>query len=202
MVTFTEKEMNLAFQGAKSAHSSARGLLPLDDLVQEARLWMVSHPDKVETWRDEGRHGGNKLRKACRQHCLTVVQRERRLQSGLRPGDSYFYSPAVIADLLPYIWDATDWIGGSAVTLDDVRSLPRPSEGNNRLAIIADVRSAYQKLQDQDQVLLSLLHQHGGETYESVALMLDVHERTIRRREERIIDRMVELLGGENPWKR
>lgn len=193
--------MNLAFQAARSASQSGRGIVPLDDLVQEARLWLVSHPEKVQRWRDEGKHGQNKVRKACKQHCLTVVQRERRRMSGLRAGDSYFYSAAVIAELLPYIWEPEDWISGSAAPMDDVRSLPRPSEGNNRLAMIADVRSAFAKLQEQDQQTLALLHKDGGSTYESVAVMFEVHERTVRRREERILDRMVELLGGENPWR-
>lgn len=202
MVELTDTELRLAHQGALSAARSGRGIVPMDDLVQEARLWLVANNGKVETWREQGRHGQNKVRQACRQHCLTVVAKERRRVSGLKPGDSFYYSTAMVADMLPVIWDADDWAAGSAMTMDEVRSLPRPSEGNNRLAMIADIRAAFARLRDDEQALLVLLHKDGGCTYEAVAGMLEVHERTVRRREERILERMVETLGGLNPYMR
>lgn len=204
MVTdpITDTEIRLAKQGALSAYRSGRGLVKADDLIQEANLWMVSHLDKVTQWQEEGRHGQNKLRNACKQYCLNVIAKERRRASGLQAGDLHYYTPAMITELLPSIWDEDDWVSGQAADTGELKGPSRPSEGNNRLAMIVDVRSAFYALPLDSRNLLEMLHRDGGITYEAVGELLDVHERTVRRREERALDRMVERLGGEPPWKR
>lgn len=128
----TEQETKLAIQGARSAARSARGLVSLSDLIGEANLWMVQHLDKVELWREQGRHGANKLRMACRQRCLTVVAAERRLKSRLEAGDMYWYTPGVIREILPDIFDTDDWSTSSAGNPNELRGRSRPAEGNNR----------------------------------------------------------------------
>lgn len=196
----TDSEIRLAKQGAASAGRSARGLISSEDLTQEALLWVVSNPEKVEQWRDEGRHGQNKLRHACKQHCLTIVARERRKKSGLMAGDVFYYTNQMIAELLPYMWSPEDWTTGGGER-QDVKGPSRPSEGNNKLAMMCDIHSVYVTLPSRDQSLLVMLHKDGGATYEQVAVWMDVSERTIRRREERALSKMVERLGGEPPWR-
>jgi RNA polymerase sigma factor (sigma-70 family) len=200
-VEILESELMIARQGASSASRSARGLVPLNDLVGEAFLWMVGHYDKVAQWRQEGRHGQNKLRMACRMACLSVVAEERRKRSGLQRGDSFFYTQAIVRELLPAIFDRDEWTAGPAYDTE-VRGPSRPSEGNTRLAMIIDVRVAFDSLPEQDQNMLMWLYRDNGLTFEQLGEMMEVHERTARRREERAIERMVERLGGENPWRR
>lgn len=196
----TDHDLKLARQGAVSAFRSARGLVSLSDLVAEANLWMIEHYDKVELWREQGGHGSNKLRRACRQRCLTIVARERRLKSKLEHGDLYYYTPATIRDILPDIFDVIDWVSGSAApTSDEVKRQSRPSEGNNRIAMIADVRQAFYGLPLADRQLLEDLYGPTPLTFQVVAATLDVHERTVRRREDRAIEKMIERLGGEPP---
>ena len=194
----TEQETKLAIQGARSAARSARGLVSLSDLIGEANLWMVQHLDKVELWREQGRHGANKLRMACRQRCLTIVAAERRLKSRLEAGDMYWYTPGVIREILPDIFDTDDWSTSSAGNPNELRGRSRPAEGNNRLAAICDVRAAFYGLPQADQRLMVLLFEDGFD-YATVAATLDVHERTVRRREQRVLEKMVERLGGEPP---
>ena len=196
----TDSEIRLAKQGAASAARSARGLVSSEDLTQEALLWVVSNPDKVEQWRDEGRHGQNKLRHACKQYCLTIVARERRKRSGLQAGDVFYYTNQMVAELLPYMWSPEDWTTSSG-DQQDVKGPSRPSEGNNRLAMIVDVRAAFYTLASREQSLLIMLHKDGGATYEQVGMWMECSERTIRRREERALSKMVERLGGEPPWR-
>jgi len=198
-VEITEHDIKLAKQGAMSAARSARGVVSLSDLIGEANLWMVTHLDKVEQWRGEGRHGANKLRNACRQRCLTVVAAERRLQARLDKGDLYYYTPAVIRELLPDIFEPEDWVGGSNAPSDEPKGPSRPAWGNNRLAAVCDVRSAFYGLPQADRVLLADLYQAGGLPVDVLAATYGVHEKTIKRREQRIIDKMVERLGGEPP---
>jgi len=197
----TDSELKLARQGATSAWKSGRGIVDKDDLVAEANLWMVEHLEKVRQWRDEGRHGQNKLRNACRQRCLTIVARERRRQSQLTRGDLAYYTPQMLRELLPTIFHVEDWVSG-AIHTGETRAPSRPAEGNTRLAMVIDVRSAFDILPPKDKALLSDLYADGGLAIQVVAAQLEVTERTVRRREERALDKMVERLGGEPPWYR
>jgi RNA polymerase sigma factor (sigma-70 family) len=68
--------------------------------------------------------------------------------------------------------------------------------------MIVDVRSAFDSLPPKDKTLLIDLYADGGLAVQIVAAQLEVSERTVRRREERALDKMVERLGGEPPWYR
>lgn len=197
----TPDDLKIARQGAMSAYRSGRGIVTADDMVGEANLWLVKHVDKVILWRGQGRHGQNKLRNACRQRCLTIIAQERKRKSGLQPGDIFYYTPAMIRELLPDIWDEDDWTN-SGVSGEEIRSPSRPAEGNNRLAMVADVRSAYYSLSEKDQGFLQDFYRDGGVTLDVMAASLEVSERTVRRRDDRIMEKLVERLGGEPPWTR
>jgi DNA-directed RNA polymerase specialized sigma subunit len=64
------------------------------------------------------------------------------------------------------------------------------------------VRTAFFNLNNNDQNLLSDMYKDGGLPLDVVATQWEVTERTIKRREERVLDKMVERLGGEPPWTR
>lgn len=196
----TPEELKLAKQGAMSAHRSGRGLVDAQDLIGEANLWMVSHMEKVVSWRSQGRHGQNKLRNACRQRCLTIIAKERRQRSGLEPGDSFYYTPQILREVLPDIFDVEDWNNSSMALSNDVRTPARPSEGNNRLAIVSDIRAAFYGLPQKDQDFLSDMYRDGGIPIDVMAMTWEITERSVKRREERIMEKLVERLGGEPPW--
>lgn len=198
----TPQDMRIAKQGALSAYRSGRGLVAAEDMIGEGNLWMVKHLDKVVHWRTQGKHGQNKLRHAVRQRCLTIIAKERRRRSGLQPGDIFYYTPAMIRELLPDIWDEDDWVSGNTNNAEEIRNPSRPSEGNNRLAMVADVRSSFYTLSQADQSLLEDFYRDGGVTIDIMAARLEVTERTVRRRDDRIMEKMVERLGGEPPWTR
>lgn len=198
----SDKELRIARQGALSAARSGRGLIDPADLISEANLWMVEHIDKVTLWAEQGRHGQNKLRNACRQRCLTLLAKERRLRSGLEQGDSFYYNAQMIRELLPDIFDEDDWASGSSAPSGEVRAPSRPAEGNNRLAMVADVRQSFFSLPQEQRDLLEALYKDGGMPIDAVAAQWDVSDRTIRRREDRYLEKMVERLGGEAPWSR
>lgn len=198
----TPDDLKIARQGAVSAFRSGRGIVTAEDMVGEANLWMVKHLDKVVHWRTQGKHGQNKLRNACRQRCLTVIAQERKRKSGLQPGDIFYYTPAMLRELLPDIWDEDDWTNAGVGSGEERRSPSRPAEGNNRLAMIADVRSAYYTLSKKDQAFIEDFYRDGGITADVMAARLEVTERTVRRRDGRIMEKLVERLGGEPPWTR
>jgi RNA polymerase sigma factor (sigma-70 family) len=196
----TDKEIKLARQGSMSAWKSGRNLIESDDLFNDACLWMLEHPNKILEWRDEGKHGENKLRNAARQRCLTIIRVERQKRAGFDRNDVFYYTQQMIREIIPNIFDVQDWTTGETVYGGEVRGSTRPNEGNNRLAMIADVRSAFYSLPEKDRVFLENHYRNGGLTLEEMAAWLDCSDRTVRRRDERIMDKLVERLGGEPPW--
>jgi FixJ family two-component response regulator len=68
--------------------------------------------------------------------------------------------------------------------------------------MVADIRSAFFTLSKKDQAFLEDFYRDGGVTADVLAVSLEVSERTIRRRDDRIMEKLVERLGGEPPWAR
>ena len=203
MVTkeFTDSELRLAKQGASSAYRSGRGLIELGDLIGEAYLWMASHYNRVLEWRETGRHGQNKLRHACKQAGLTAIAKERKRITGTEKGDVFYYTPQIIRELLPSIFDVSDWVSGAMGMSAEPKGPSRPAEGNNRLAMVSDVRSAFYSLPESNRVFLQeVFHEGSDDIVEVIAAREDVSEKTINRRIDRMLDKMVERLGGEPPW--
>lgn len=203
MVTkeFTDSELRLAKQGASSAYRSGRGLIELGDLIGEAYLWMASHYNRVLEWRETGRHGQNKLRHACKQAGLTAIAKERKRITGTDKGDVFYYSPQIIRELLPSIFDVSDWVSGAMGMSAEPKGPSRPAEGNNRLAMVSDLRSAFYSLPESNRVFLQeVFHEGSDDIVEVIAAREDVSEKTINRRIDRMLDKMVERLGGEPPW--
>ena len=198
-MTITDSEIKLAKQGAQGAYRAGRGLIDLGDLIGESNMWMVENYRKVVTWRDEGRHGHNKLRQACRQRCLTVIAKERKKRSGLKGGDIFFYNTQMVRELIADIFDVDDWTT-SGVDNGELRGKSVPSEGGNKLAMVVDVRGAFYSLTVDDRAVIESLYRD-GESFTQVAVTLDVAERTVRRKEERILEKIVERLGGESPFR-
>lgn len=196
----TDHDLKIARQAAMSAFRSGRGIIGSEELIGEANLWLVEHMDKVTRWREEGKHGDNKLRHSIRIFCLGKVAAERKQRAGLQRGDTHWYTPSVLKEIIPDIFNRADWVGGAPAPSNDIRSASAPAEGNNRLAVILDVLSAFMSLPPADQTLLRYLYEGSGVTYDVIAEKLEVSDRTVRRREDRALERMVEILGGEPPW--
>ena len=197
----TDRELQVITQGATNAHKAQRGIMSLGDMVNEAMVWALSHPKKIKLWREKGKHGENLLRFSAKQHALSVAGRERRRIYQLERGDIYYYTPGMVREILPDIWNIEDWMSSSQSEMTDkIGGVSRPSEGNNRLATIVDVHSAYTQLSAEDQNLLRDLYADGGVTHQVLAATLDVSEKTIQRREHRAVERLVDRLGGELPW--
>ena len=197
----TDREIQIISQGATNAHKAQREFVPLSDLINDGVLWALEHPKKIELWREKGKYGENLLRHSVKQRCLSTVAKERRRVYRLERDDIAYYTPAVVREILPDIFDIEDWLNAGTSELGDkVSGLSRPSEGNSRLATIVDVKSGFASLSEDDQGLLRDLYEDGGVTQQVLAATLEVSEKTVQRREERAVQRLVDRLGGELPW--
>jgi len=196
----TDRELQIITQGATNAHKAQREFLPLPDLINEGVLWALEHERKTLMWREKGKYGENLLRHSVKQACLSKIAAERRRIYKLERDDIAYYTPAVVREILPDIFDPDDWLSSSVNDQERVKGASRPSEGNTRLAAIVDVRSAFYSLSEDDQAFIRDLYEAGGLTHQVMAATLDVAEKTVQRKEQRIIQRMVDRLGGELPW--
>jgi DNA-directed RNA polymerase specialized sigma24 family protein len=174
--------------------------MDLGDLINEAVLWALTHEKKLLMWREKGKHGENLLRFSAKQHCLSLIGKERRRIYVLEKDDIAYYTPAIVREVLPDIFDIDDWLSGSTNDQERVSGTSRPSEGNTRLATVVDVKSGFESLSDDDKALLTDLYADGGVTHQVLAATLEVAEKTIQRREQRAVQRLVDKLGGELPW--
>jgi hypothetical protein len=202
VVQFTEKEYRLAREGARDASKSS-SLIEHDDLVGEAYLWLVAHPKKVVEWRELGRKGENMLRISCKRSALKAIAKERKRVTGAEYSDMCFYSTQMIRELMPAIFNVEDWTNNSGTMSNEPRGQSAPVEGNNRLAIIVDVRAAYHDQAMHVQEFLQRMYDNPVPNVEDlIAVEEGVSTKTIQRRDERYLGFMVQYLGGDNPWEK
>jgi hypothetical protein len=205
VMQFTDKEYRLAREGAKDASSSSRtnSLVEQEDLVGEAYLWLAGHPKKVVEWRELGRKGENMLRISCKRAALKAVAKERKRRTGAEYSDMCFYSTQMIRELMPTIFNAEDWVNSAGAMSNEPKSQAAPAEGNNKLAMIVDVRGAYHDQAKHIQEFLQRMYDDPVPNVEDlIAVEEGVSTKTIQRRDERYLGFMVQYLGGDNPWEK
>ena len=113
----------------------------------------------------------------------------------------FYYTPQIIRELLPSIFDVSDWVSGAMGMSAEPKGPSRPAEGNNRLAMVSDLRSAFYSLPESNRVFLQEVFYEGADdVIQVIATREGVSEKTINRRIDRMLDKMVERLGGEPPW--
>ena len=193
---FTAQEMRTAHTVSRRITRTSRGLVEDEDVFAHLLMWMWEHRDKVDAWRDEDR--GGLLNNVLYKKGLTYVDTERRLRTGCVRGDFTYYTPEMIKDVLPGLWDYQDWLPSPDMSAP--RGASRPAEGNNVLAVLCDVSGAVSRLPESDRECLRAVYSDGGLSMEVVAILWELTESGARKRVDRIIGRIVDRLGGPPPW--
>lgn len=185
---------------AKRVTRMHNGVVEFDDILSECFVWMVKNADKVQQWVDEGQPGMGRLNTALYRAAQRYSLRERARRSGTQQSDHYFYTPAVIEALLPGLWDYDDWSYQSAVHDGSPRKPKAPSEGNDRLAMMVDLKWAVAGLPAEEQQLLRDRYEASGMELSMLAYRNDMTEKGMRLKLNRIITKLCDRLGGEPPW--
>jgi RNA polymerase sigma factor (sigma-70 family) len=201
----SDEEMVIPDQALKAARSvarrvqhTARGLLDYDDLVSVGYEWLVKHPEKAVEWCENGT-GYRALRTSLYRAMGRQVAKERRRRigdSGL--SDQMYYTPGLIEELLPQVWDLHARVT-QGVTDGERRGRSSPSEGNNHAAMLADVTHAVSRMPSDVRALLRARYLEGL-TYEQVGELIGVSADTAARRMDSYLHTLIDLLGGERPW--
>jgi DNA-directed RNA polymerase specialized sigma24 family protein len=170
-----------------------------DDIVQELWLWMASNPDKLERWADDGKRGEKFLATALRRRGRAFGVVEKAGIVGYDLDDLYWYSTGQLRELIPLAFDRGMWAeSGVAPEEAGGSRQSRPSEGNNKLAILCDVRSSLEAGSEADKLLL-WTHFGLGMDEDEHAMTLGITLENLRTRVHRAVVRVQKRLGGPRP---
>lgn len=178
-----------------------RYLVGKDDLAQEIRLWLLTHPDRAESWmnKDELLEPLAVFRTIAYRRCQDYVARERAAKTGGKQGDHYLYSMGLVEEALPMLWDST---ARPVVEVSDEPKVRRVrSNGDSDWpAIMVDISLAYNTLGEMDQELLEYRFKPPGHQLSEVAHEYSISVSSASRRISKAIGRMADHLGGLSPW--
>lgn len=183
-----------------------RQFVEAEDLKQDCWEWVWRKQNKVREYLDREDKG---LRKAgeralfvsLRRHAVRIAKKAKAEQSGYEVADEYYYSVEQIKDLLAFYFQG-DWSAKMQVDESDQRYTKTldPAEGNNVLASMSDIDYAFRLLNDDEQIVLGLLHRDPAHTVREVAQITGAPVVTVHRREGRALDKIQRSLGGDSPW--
>lgn len=186
-------------QAASRSYSAHRGFVESEDLTQEGYLWVLQNQAKVDEWVESGRDGMAILHTALYHHMHVYTMKERYRKDGTQPGDYYFYQKAVLVELLPEAFDESPNYGQSTSDLNStVRSGKPLSESGDRMAMVADIKSALGALSKDEYDVIRMKFGSGVVLPdEQLAQWYEVPLATMNRRVNRAIKKMARALGSE-----
>lgn len=174
-------------------------MVETEDLKQELWLWFATHPNKVLEWSMLDQQDYDKLiAKSLRNAALKYCMREKALKAGYRVSDNYFYDSVMVEMFLPNIINQSYEMPEAITDLNTSFGKGDISEGNNWVAIRADIAKAYESLSERYQNVLYLKYSEGnGSTF---SRRLGISDDAARKRVERAINALIRKLGGWRPY--
>lgn len=187
------------------SHSLARefyGYTTAADVGQEMWVWVLKHDNKIIEWLDreeeiEWKRGMSALSKTLTRLGSRYCRKEKASTCGYRVQDEYFYSRQLLIALL--VARENDGKLVANVVDDTPRKVKLDSEGNDTLAMLADLEVALNVLDDdQRELVIDVCGRDISTT--AMALTHEVTRQAIENRVNRSLDRMIRELGGEYPY--
>jgi hypothetical protein len=194
----TERELDLADRVARRFASGNREWVEYDDLYQECVIWFIENADKAAEYIEQEQD--NKLWAAVSNRARAYVAREKAARSGYEPEDQFHYSIGLVEDLLPLLFEDSWREPAARADSSGSSSRSNPREGNNLVAMVADVRTGYEKLGVGDQDIIEKIY-GGGDPRNNVAdeaAILGITPEAMKKRIRRSIGRLRKPLGGPN----
>lgn len=186
-----------------------RAWVELRDVSQECFAWALSRNEQFTEWLNEPDAESrviNEKRIAyqMRRMAERYARKEKAAKSGYQTGDETFYETTTVAQLLPFVITAvvTNTVLEQAqemVNDGQPKKKSVPSEGGNLLAILIDIKKAYLKLEVEDAKVLELRY-YENFTLQQIASYLECAVSSADRRCTSALRKLVNILGGDNPW--
>ena len=185
-----------------------RAFVERADLLQEAYSFCAGKPKFTEQLNDEN----EEMRKAnerrigyqIKRHLERYCRKEKAHKSGYTTQDEAFYETVTIAQLLPYVIasvvnDTALEQAQNLINDGQPRKPAAPAEGGTLLAILVDIKKAYEMLEQEDKDILRLRY-HENHTLQMLGQYLEVSVSTAERRANGALRKLQNNLGGQSPW--
>lgn len=171
-----------------------------EDIKQNLYEWFLSHPRKLTEWEALGKKSAqNLLYRSLRNQAIDYCQTWKAKSLGYEVSDLFFYDIDVVKSFLPTILlGATD--KAPVLNLGMPGKPPAPAEGGNGMAMMAEIKSAYTKLSEEDKYILYLKYANqlpDASIAETLSLPSDD---AARMRGNRALKRLIQKLGGFRPF--
>jgi RNA polymerase sigma factor (sigma-70 family) len=179
------------------------------DVRQECYLFAASKHTKFRELLDEPNpevrvQNERKIGWQIKRVAERYARKEKATKVGYQIGDEAFYETTTIAQLLPFVISSI--LKGSPLEqgqqlVDDgqPKKPSAPAESGNFLAILIDIKKAYQLLDLEDRDVLEKRY-FDEWTLNQLAQFLEVSISTADRRVANAMSKLQDNLGGDNPW--
>lgn len=147
---FTDDDFRLFDRVARSLRKRAQGLMDFDDLYQSAALFALEHKAKYEAKRENERYAFTMVR----NHLGDLIRQEKAKREGYEVDDEFFYTPKMLKEIVPMIFDPTWMEQSQEYDTDQGGKSGEPGDPAGAWVIVADVKRVFPKLKDQDRLLL------------------------------------------------
>jgi len=190
-------------------HRRFRAYTERGDLLQEAWAFVLSraeHFNEVLSEENEVQRKWNEKKIAwqMRRALERYARKEKASKSGYQLNDEAYYDTVTIAQLLPFV--IKSFISDTALEQSQIlindgtpRKPSAPAEGGNLLAMLVDIKKAYEKLDKYDQDILRLRY-HDNLTLQIISEYLECAISTVDRRCTQALRKLQNNIGGDSPW--
>lgn len=181
----TDEEIDRALHSAvRSVRNKFYGYVEWEDLKQVAELARLETPQKFARLSEAGNYTG--VWQEFNRKCTQYAHKQKAAALGYRPEDLFFYSKKVLREIIPVILES--WESGDLYEF----------EYTDR-ALWVDVDRALKALPASELQIIRWAFQDDEDT---VADRLGISMGAASMRVSRLLDKIREGLGGENPAPR
>ena len=191
-------------------HRRFRAYTERGDLLQEAWAFVLSraeHFNEILSDENEVQRKWNEKKVAwqIRRNLERYARKEKATKSGYQINDEAYYDTVTIAQLLPFVIKSVisdTALEQSQVLINDgtPRKPSAPAEGGNLLAMLVDIKKAYEKLEKHDQEILRLRY-HDNLTLQLISEYLECAISTVDRKCTQALRKLQNNIGGDSPWQ-
>ena len=191
-------------QQVASEYRNKYPMVDRKDIEQEIWVWFVEHPNKVRQWTSEHdiRSRDKLVARSLRNAALDYCIKEKAHAEGYHPSDNFWYTKDFVKLLIPGVL-TDNWEKLETAMTNMGRGTKALSESGDWMAYGADIRSAFDKLDEVEQNLVFLfyaqdvdseqLHEEVGGDRPSV--------KATAMAASRALNKIVKQLGGYPSFK-
>lgn len=180
----------------ESVHASFPTHHSKDDTNSTLWVWILENKNTVTDLVRNGDRGKASLyhlmKRAANQH----LKNEDQIAYAYSPEDVFTYSLDVVKELLKDVFEYEDWQPFGSSGDGQPRRKAQANETGNRVAMLADLKVAIEKLDADQAELIRLTYQHHW-TAEMIGSELDISPEAAKKRVQRAVGAVQRRLGGK-----